>query len=52
MTPPAAKPRPGDRLADATGTLELLRTASGAGEPTCDGTPMALKAAKPPPASD
>ncbi|MEW1825971.1 hypothetical protein [Streptomyces sp. NPDC088196] len=42
----------GKRYVDATGTLELLCTASGAGELTCDGAPMALKAAKPLPASD
>ncbi|MEV5529992.1 hypothetical protein [Streptomyces prunicolor] len=54
-----AKPGPagtttliGKRYVDATGTLELLCTASGAGELTCDGAPMALKAAKPLPASD
>ena len=56
---PPAKPGPaatttliGKRYVDATGTLELLCTASGAGELTCDGAPMALKAAKPLPASD
>ncbi|WP_262062249.1 hypothetical protein [Streptomyces sp. STR69] len=42
----------GKRYVDATGTLELLCTASGAGELTCDGAPMTLKAAKPLPASD
>ncbi|MFE9605021.1 hypothetical protein [Streptomyces hokutonensis] len=54
-----AKPGPagtttliGKRYVDATGTLELLCTASGAGELTCDGAPMTLKAAKPLPASD
>ncbi|MFJ9896249.1 hypothetical protein ACIQPR_23305 [Streptomyces sp. NPDC091280] len=56
---PAARPGPagtttliGKRYVDATGTLELLCTASGAGELTCDGAPMTLKAAKPLPASD
>lgn len=56
---PPAKPGPagtatliGKRYVDATGTLELLCTASGAGELTCDGAPMTLKAAKPLPASD
>lgn len=56
---PAAKPGPagsttliGKRYVDATGTLEVLCTASGAGELTCDGAPMTLKAAKPLPASD
>jgi hypothetical protein len=56
---PPAKPGPvgtttliGKRYVDATRTLELLCTASGAGELACDGTPMALKAAKPLPASD
>ncbi|WP_416958893.1 hypothetical protein [Streptomyces sp. Agncl-13] len=56
---PPAKPGPagtttliGKRYVDATGTLELLCTASGSGELTCDGAPMALKAAKPLPASD
>jgi hypothetical protein len=56
---PAVKPGPagtttliGKRYVDATGTLELLCTASGAGELTCDGAPMTLKAAKPLPASD
>lgn len=54
-----AKPGPagtttliGKRYVDTTGTLELLCTASGAGELTCDGAPMTLKAAKPLPASD
>jgi hypothetical protein len=56
---PPAKPGPagtttliGKRYVDATGTLELLCTASGAGELTCDGAPMTLKTAKPLPASD
>jgi hypothetical protein len=56
---PPAKPGPagtttliGKRYVDATGTLELLCTASGAGELTCDGAPMTLKAAQPLPASD
>ncbi|MFF3371786.1 hypothetical protein ACFYXF_02375 [Streptomyces sp. NPDC002680] len=42
----------GKRYVDSTGTLELLCTASGAGELACDGTPMTIKAAKPLPASD
>ncbi|MBB4774880.1 hypothetical protein F4557_003298 [Actinomadura catellatispora] len=37
---------------NAAETLELLCTSSGTGELSCDGTPMALKAAKPLPASD
>jgi hypothetical protein len=55
---PPAKPGPagttliGKRYIDATGTLELLCTASGGGELACDGVPMTLKAAKPLPASD
>ena len=58
---PPAKPGPagadaitliGKRYVDATGTLELLCTASGAGELACDGAPMTLKSAKPLPASD
>ncbi|MGY1503257.1 hypothetical protein ACW4TU_42930 [Streptomyces sp. QTS52] len=42
----------GKRYVDATGTLELLCTASGAGGLACDGAPMTIKAAKPLPASD
>ena len=42
----------GKRYVDATETLELLCTASGTGELSCDGAPMHLKAAKPLPASD
>jgi hypothetical protein len=42
----------GKRYVDATGTLELLCTASGTGELTCDGAPMTIKAAQPLPASD
>jgi len=42
----------GKRYVDAAGTLELLCTASGPGELTCDGAPMTRKAAKPLPASD
>ncbi|MFJ9245757.1 hypothetical protein [Streptomyces sp. NPDC101776] len=56
---PSVKPGPagtttliGKRYVDASGTLELLCTASGAGELTCDGAPMTLKTAKPLPASD
>lgn len=42
----------GKRFVDAAGTLELLCVSSGAGELSCDGVPMTLKAAKPLPASD
>ncbi|WP_207400324.1 hypothetical protein, partial [Actinomadura fibrosa] len=42
----------GKRYVDAAGTLELLCTAAGTGELTCDGVPMTLKTAKPLPASD
>ncbi|TDD91805.1 hypothetical protein E1293_01815 [Actinomadura darangshiensis] len=42
----------GKRYVNAAGTLELLCTASGAGELSCDGAPMTLKTAKPLPASD
>jgi hypothetical protein len=42
----------GKRYVDATGTFEVLCTSSGAGELSCDGVPMTLKAAKPLPASD
>ena len=42
----------GKRYVDASGTLELLCTSSGAGELSCDGVRMTLKAAKPLPASD
>jgi hypothetical protein len=42
----------GKRYVDADGTLELLCTASGAGELSADGEPMSLKAAKALPASD
>lgn len=42
----------GKRYVDAAGTLELLCTASGPGELSCDGAPMPIKAAKPLPASD
>ena len=63
MVPAAsAPPRPpgetgvgtllGKRYVDATEALELLCTSSGAGELTCDGVPMTIKAAKPLPASD
>lgn len=58
---PGAKPAPpapgattliGKRYVDATETVELLCTSSGAGALSCDGTEMVLKAAKPLPASD
>ena len=42
----------GKRYTDENGTLEVLCTASGSGELSCDGAPMTLKAAKPLPASD
>jgi hypothetical protein len=42
----------GKRYVDETGTVELLCTASGAGNLTCDGMPMIVKAATPLPASD
>jgi len=42
----------GKRYVDPSGALELLCTFSGAGELTCGGDPMTLKAAKPLPASD
>jgi len=42
----------GKRYVDATETLELLCTSSGAGELSCDGVPMTRKAAKALPASD
>jgi hypothetical protein len=50
----AAKPGTliGKRYVDATGAVELLCTASGAGELMCDGMPMTVKAPKPLPASD
>ena len=58
---PGAKPSPagpdavtlmGKRYVDAAGSLEVLCTFSGTGALTCDGAPMALKEAKPLPASD
>ena len=42
----------GKRYVDDAGTLELLCTSSGSGALTCDGVPMAIKSAKPLPASD
>lgn len=42
----------GKRYVDATETVELLCTSSGTGQLTCDGVEMAIKAAKPLPASD
>ncbi|MBA9005423.1 hypothetical protein [Thermomonospora cellulosilytica] len=42
----------GKRYVNAAGTLEVLCISSGAGELSCDGVPMTLKAAKPLPASD
>jgi hypothetical protein len=42
----------GKRYVNAADTLELLCVSSGAGELSCDGVPMTIKAAKPLPASD
>ena len=42
----------GKRYVDATESVELLCTSSGTGVLTCDGEPMAIRAAKPLPASD
>lgn len=42
----------GKRYVDAGNTVELLCTSSGAGELSCDGVPMTIKAAKALPASD
>jgi hypothetical protein len=42
----------GKRYVDVTQTVELLCTSSGTGALSCDGAPMAIKAAKPLPASD
>ena len=42
----------GKRYIDATESVELLCTSSGAGALTCDGRAMTVKAAKPLPASD
>jgi hypothetical protein len=42
----------GKRYVDATETVEVLCTSSGASVLTCDGEAMAIKAAKPLPASD
>jgi hypothetical protein len=42
----------GKRYVDATESVEVLCTSSGASVLTCDGEPMAIKAAKPLPASD
>ncbi|WP_327116750.1 hypothetical protein OHB12_05535 [Nocardia sp. NBC_01730] len=42
----------GKRYVDASEAVELLCTAAGAGELSCDGTPMTIKAAKALPASD
>ena len=58
---PGAKPSPpapgaatliGKRYVDASETVELLCTSSGAGALSCDGVEMTLKSAKPLPASD
>lgn len=56
---PPAKPDAGEpvtllgkRYVNAGDTVELLCTHAGAGELTCDGAPMSLKAAKALPASD
>lgn len=42
----------GKRYVNAGETVELLCTAPGSGELTCDGVAMTIKAAKPLPASD
>lgn len=42
----------GKRYVNAAETLEVLCTSAGAGELTCDGVAMTVKAAKPLPASD
>ncbi|MCX4091913.1 hypothetical protein [Nocardia sp. alder85J] len=42
----------GKRYVDAAGTVELLCVAPGSGTLSCDGEPMAQKAAKALPASD
>ncbi|WP_106400105.1 hypothetical protein [Actinocorallia populi] len=42
----------GKRYVNADETIEVLCTSSGAGELSCDGVPMTIKAAKPLPASD
>jgi hypothetical protein len=62
MTPaPATRPAAADadcrtligkRYVDADGQVELLCTFSGAGELSCDGVAMTIRAAKPLPASD
>src|ERR1700678_1741489 len=58
---PGVKPTPagndaatliGKRYVDATGSVELLCTSSGAGVLTFDGAPLTIKAAKSMPASD
>jgi hypothetical protein len=59
-SPPASAPVPaagggtliGKRYVNADETVELLCTASGAGELRCDGVPMTRRAAKALPASD
>ena len=45
-------PQLGKRYVDDEAGLELLCTKPGTGELTCDGRPLALKAAKPLPSSD
>jgi hypothetical protein len=42
----------GKRYVNADETVEVLCVSPGAGELSCDGAPMSLKAAKPLPASD
>jgi hypothetical protein len=49
---PGAATLIGKRYVDASETVELLCTSSGAGALSCDGVEMTLKAAKPLPASD
>jgi hypothetical protein len=49
---PGAATLIGKRYVDASETVELLCTSSGAGALSCDGVEMTLKSAKPLPASD
>lgn len=48
----AEAPQLGKRYVDDDAGLELLCTKAGAGELTCEGRPLSLKAAKPLPSSD
>jgi hypothetical protein len=49
---PGAATLIGKRYVDASETVELLCTSSGAGALSCDGVEMTLRSAKPLPASD